>query len=112
MALLQQLIILDGSGDSGNVFEGTEYEFLGRPARITLSAVQGSDANAKVTWTSGSVLLIDAADFAKSSGVDPDFPIIPDNVLDAETVLPGQRNILRFKGDANKKVAYRLDIDF
>lgn len=115
MALLQQLVTLDESGESGNVFEGTEYEFLSRPARITLSAVQAKDANARVTWTSGSVLLIDAADFKRSSAATAefaDFPIIPDNVLDAETVLPAQRNILKFKGVKAMKISYRLDIDF
>ena len=112
MALLQQMITLGTNGESENVFEGTEYEFLNRPARITLSAVQGSDAGAKVTWTSGSILLIDAADFTADSQTTPKFPVIPDNVLDSEPVLAGNRNILKFKGMAGKKVAYRLDIDF
>lgn len=113
MAVLQKKLTVANGQTSPNVFAGTEYEFLGRAAQITLSCVDGtSGKTAEVTWTSGSILLIDGAQFKAGT----DFPVIPDNVLDAEQILPGNRNVLTFHNPqstgSDTSIWYRLDIDF
>lgn len=110
MGLIQEKISVAAGATSENIFEGTEYEFLSVPAKITVSAIAESGGDGYLRWTVGSVVMIDKAYMKQGS----DYPVIPDNILDSENVPAGQRQILQFTNDnsAAKSFWVRLDIDF
>ena len=110
MPVLQKKISVPANSESDNFFANTEYEFLAAPAKVTVSAIAQSGDDGWLDWKMGSVNLIDQAYMKQGS----DFPIIPDNILDAENIDAGQRNILIFHNDnaAAKDFWVRVDVDY
>ena len=111
MAVRQGKVTIAAGAESPNVLLGSEFEFLSRPARCTLSAVSSNEAT-KATWIAGSVFLIEVAQFTFAG--TPGFPVIPDNVLDVENIPQGQRQQLTFRNDHNASVDvyWRFDVDY
>ena len=111
MALRQGKISVASGATSANLVSGTEFEFLPGNAKVTLSLV-GTAAGPTVRWTAGSVVLIEEAEFTFiTAGA---FPVIPDNILDAELVPAGQRQIVEVTNGTNASVDiyWRMDVDY
>ena len=109
MGLIQKKVNVATGVKSANIFAGTQYEYLERDAKVTVSAIASQD-EVYMRWQAGPIILVDDATFTK----DTKFPVIPDNILDSEPVLAGYQNVLTFENkNANAAdVYYRIDIDY
>lgn len=90
---------------STNRAAGLTHEFLDRPASIVLAAAAAA-VGVNVSWLVAGVALVDDQAVSQANR----FPIIPDDIVAAETV-PGGRIILRFRNTTGAAVIVHWLID-
>ena len=86
---------LTGNGVIDNLLEGSAFEFIGVPSRITVAATS-TDTNLTMDFQIGPELLLEAAPLPQENGTGTG-PQLPDNLLIEDVAAPGDRLVARIR---------------